>query len=67
MREKIGWWLRRWADRIDDDNTPRLTHLSFTFERGFGIKTRTDGKGCPLWYLSKDDYERAYDEADRPA
>lgn len=58
--------LRRIADRLDYANTPRSTSFSFTFERGEGIRFRDDGKGCPIWYLGHDDYERAHREADKP-
>lgn len=40
---------------------------SFTFEDHEGIRFRTDGRGCPLWYLGDADYDRAHDEADKPA
>lgn len=57
--------LRRIADRIDPDGAPHyISSHTFTFERGEGIRFRTDGKGCPLWYLGEDDYKRAHTEAD---
>lgn len=57
--------LRRFADRLDPRNTPRaICGHSFTFEHEVGIRFRTDGRGCPLWVLGEDDYERAHDEAD---
>jgi len=60
--------LRRIADRLDPASTPRrMSSHSFTFEEGEGIRFRSDGKGCPLWYLGEDDYSRAHVEADRPA
>jgi hypothetical protein len=58
--------LRRIADRLDPAGAPRgMSGFSFTFERGEGIRFREDGRGCPLWYLGDDDYERAHAEADR--
>jgi hypothetical protein len=61
-------FLRRIADRIDDKGAPRrMSAYSFTFERGEGIRFRDDHKGCPLWYLGEDDYQRAHAEADKPA
>lgn len=64
IRERIGWRLRRIADRIDPANTPRGIGYSFTFELNEGIRFRTDGKGCPLWYLSDADRDRAHLESD---
>lgn len=64
LRARVGWRLRRIADRIDPANTPRCTGYSFTIEPGEGIRWRDDGRGCPLWYLSEADYQRAHDEAD---
>lgn len=61
---RIGYWLRRLADRIDPVNAPRAIGQSFTFEQGWGLRFRDDGRGCPLWYLSEADYARAHDEAD---
>lgn len=58
--------LRRLADRLDYSGAPRAIGISFTFELGEGIRWRDDGRGCPLWYLGDDDYERAHDEADNP-
>ncbi len=48
IRTRIGWTLRRFADRIDHDNAPRYTGYSFTFERREGIRFRYDGQGCPV-------------------
>lgn len=56
--------LRRIADRIDHAGAPKGMSYSFTFECGEGIRFRDDGKGCRLWYLGDDDYERAHTEAD---
>lgn len=67
-RERLGWRLRCWADRIDRDNaTFCLSGYSFTFEDHKGIVFREDGKGCPLAYIGKDDYERAHTESDTTA
>jgi hypothetical protein len=63
-RARVGAWLRKWADRIDDDHAPRRSGISFTFEEGRGIVTNQEARGCPLWYLSSADYERAHDEAE---
>lgn len=57
-------FLRRVADRLDDKGAPKGMSLSFTFELGEGIRIRDDGKGCPLWYLGDEDYERAHAESD---
>lgn len=60
--------LRRIADRIDRKGAPKsMGSYSFTFERGEGLRVRRDGRGCPLWYLGDDDYERAHTEADNPS
>lgn len=64
--KRLAWWLRCLADRIDPDGAPRHMSYSFTFEDREGIRFRDDGKGCPLWYLGRDSYERAHAEADRP-
>lgn len=58
--------LRRVADRLDPAGAPRAMGFSFTFERGEGIRFRDDRRGCPIWYLGDDDYERAHDEAGGP-
>lgn len=53
--------LRRWADRIDPANAPRSTGWSFTIERGVGFVVHEGrDRGCPLWYLGDDDYDRAF-------
>lgn len=67
LRARIGWRLRCFADRVDPDNGPGGMSYSFTFELGEGIRFRDDGRGCPLWYLGAADYQRAHDEADKPA
>ena len=66
FRSRIGWRLRCWADRIDHQHAPRITHWTFTFERGRGLVFREDGKGCPVAYLGTDNYERAHAEAENP-
>jgi hypothetical protein len=55
--------LRRTADRIDYRGAPKHMSWSFTFEAGRGIVFNQDGRGCPLWYLGDDDYERAHAES----
>lgn len=64
IRTWLGRRLRQLADRIDDDNAPRMLNLSFTFEHLEGVRVRTDRRGCPLSYLSESDYQRAHDESD---
>ena len=61
----LARWLRALADRVDPDGAPRHMSYSFTFEDREGIRFRDDGKGCPLWYLGRDSYERAHAEADK--
>lgn len=65
IRARVGWWLRRLADRIDHPNAPKYTHWSFTFERGFGVVFNEHGYGCPVAYMDDKDYERAHEEAIR--
>ncbi len=76
MRARIGRLLRRWADRIDDTGAPKHTGLSFTYENGRGmvlhgefgsIKASRDIKGCSLWRIGEEDYDRAWWDADDPA
>jgi hypothetical protein len=55
--------LRFLADRIDHAGAPKATSLTFTFEERTGLVVRDDGRGCRLWYLGDEDYERAHDEA----
>jgi hypothetical protein len=71
----LGDRLRRLADRIDHAGAPKSVGLTFTFEKGrgavlhgeFGV-TSTDRRGCLLWYLGDDEYEKAWSEADdRPS
>ena len=63
VRARIGWRLRCWADRIDYDGAPRAMSVRFTFEDRIGIVFRDDGRGCPLWYYGRADYEHAHDQA----
>lgn len=63
-RSRIGQHLRCRADRIDYRGTPGAIGWSFTFENREGIRFRDDGKGCRLWHLGDDDYQRAHTEAD---
>lgn len=64
MRKRIANRLRRWADRFDYAGAPKAIGWSFTFEAGRGIVFREDGRGCRLWYLGDDSYERAHGETD---
>ena len=63
IRQRIAQRLRFLADRIDWYGAPKMTHLSFTFELGEGVVIHEDGRGCPLWYLGNDDYERSWNES----
>jgi hypothetical protein len=67
LRTRLGWFLRRTADRIDPSSAPRAVGYSFTFELYEGIRFRTDGRGCPLWHLGEADHDRAHEEADTRA
>ena len=64
MRRWTGKKLRRLADWIDPVGAPRLTHWTFTFERGEGVRFREDGRGCRVAYLGEEEYERAHTESD---
>jgi len=66
-RPRIADWLRRIADRLDPDGAFRCTGMSFTFEDHRGLVTNWQGRGCPLWYRNKADYERAHAEAEVPS
>ena len=55
--------LRYLADRIDHAGAPKASHITFTFEERTGIVFREDGRGCRLWYLGDDSYEKAHAEA----
>lgn len=65
MRHWFATRLRFLADRIDRRGAPKAMGWRFTFELGEGIRFRDDGRGCRLWYLGDDDYDRAFSEADR--
>ena len=60
-RKWIATRLRYLADRIDPHGAPRFTGYHFRIVPGRGIvfEARTD-RGCPLWYLGQDDYEKAH-------
>lgn len=60
--KRLARLLRRLADLLDYDGTPRRTHWSFTYETGRGEVFWQDGRGCPL-YLREADYLKAYDDA----
>lgn len=64
MNDWLGEKLHRLADRISPRHARRVLSISFTFEKGEGLRVRNDGKGCPLAYLNWDDYDRAYTESD---
>lgn len=66
IRKWLATRLRYAADRIDHTGAPKAISWSFTFELGRGIVFREDGRGCQLWYLGDEDYDRAHDEADNP-
>ncbi len=61
--KRLARWLRDLADRIDWEGAPKGLRYSFTIEPGEGIRLRTDGRGCPLWYLGEESYLRAHREA----
>lgn len=56
--------MRRLADRLDHKGAPNGMSWWFTFEEGEGIRFRDDGRGCMLWYLGDEEYEKAHDQAD---
>lgn len=60
IKKLFARFLRNWADRIDRHGAPKAIGWSFTFERGIGIQFHRDGRGCRLWYLGDDEYERAH-------
>jgi hypothetical protein len=60
---RLGRLLRRLADAIDYEGTPRPTHWSFTWEPGRGAVFWENGPGCLLWYVGEAEYLRAWDEA----
>lgn len=60
MRQRIAWWLRCWADRLDHRGAPKSLGWSFTFMPRQGVVFHADRTtGCPLWYLGDDDYLKA--------
>jgi hypothetical protein len=59
---RLARLLRRLAELLDYEGTPRRAHWSFTYEQGRGAVFWQDGRGCPL-YLREADYLKAYDEA----
>lgn len=63
LRARIARRLRYAADRIDRRGAPKATSMTFTFEERTGVVVRDDGRGCRLWYLGDDSYEKAHDEA----
>ena len=64
FRRFIAERLRNLADRVHERSAPRWLGHSFTFEISEGIRFRDDGRGCRLWYLGRDDYDRAFTESD---
>jgi len=53
--------LRFLSDRIHPDSAFRHTGMSFHFKTGHGIiMEECSGRGCPLWYQGRDDYELAH-------
>jgi hypothetical protein len=67
-RQRLARRLSFLADRIDPDGAPRALGWAFTREDRGGLVWR-DGRtqGCPVWHLGKEDYDRAFTEADRKA
>ncbi len=63
IRRRMARWLRNIADRVDRQGAPKAIGMWFTFEDGKGIEFRDDGRGCRLWYIGDDDYERAHTQA----
>lgn len=57
-------WLRRLADQVDADGAPQLTIWSFTLEPGRGVVFRSDGRGCPIWWIRRELFDLAHSEAD---
>jgi hypothetical protein len=56
MRCRIGWWLRRLADRIDPCHTPRSPGISFTYERGRGVVFHGPGGDCNRLLTTDNDH-----------
>ena len=66
MKHYLADKLRRLADRIDDHGAPKALGLSFTFEDRVGLVIHDDDRGCRIWYLNDDEYERAHHPAQPP-
>lgn len=66
MSEALGRIMRRIADRIDPEHAPRAVGWSFTFEPYRGLVWNDERRGCPVWYRSEADYQRAHDEVGGP-
>jgi hypothetical protein len=66
VKRRLAALLRKYADRIDDAGAPHAIGWTFTFELYEGVRFREDGKGCRLWYLGDENYEKAHAEADNP-
>lgn len=60
MRRAVAHWMRKWADRIDRAHAPKSTSYTFRFVDGVGIIWELGGPGCPVWYLSDEDYAKAW-------
>lgn len=61
VRRVLAARMRSWADRLDWHGAPKSTGLSFYFVEHVGLVVDHDGQiGCPLWYLGRDDYEKAH-------
>lgn len=66
--------MRRLADRIDHAGAPKATHLTMTIESGKGIVIHglngepepVKPRGCTLWYLNDEEYEKVHTEAENP-
>lgn len=63
MKKQLAAWFRKHADRLDPDGAPRRTGWSFTFEENWGIVFNEQDRGCPLYYLGRQDYELAHSQA----
>lgn len=63
MRKRIARAFIRWAyrvtERIHPDEVPRCFSFGLKLERGEWVLTQYMNDGCPLWYLNRDDYEKA--------
>ncbi len=61
IRRRIARRLGFLADRLAPEDAFRRTCISFEFVTGKGIVTNTEGRGCPLWYQGRADYDRAHE------